>query len=164
MSVAVYCPVYGCQKIAVGQCSSYGGKCSNSYCQTHAKMCDRCARFQHENNLVKYEMMIDGIARRAKNDAWTPRIATFFYLALMLIAATAVICFFVTIGNVLITFLVFLIEIVVSLIPIFWHAAKTRERIDDEVTELERKNPGFLEAYELWKTKEREKIPDSTGI
>jgi hypothetical protein len=164
MNVAAYCSVYGCPKTLVEQCEGYGGKCNNFYCKIHTKLCDRCTRLQHENNLAKYEQMIDGISRQAKIDAWTPGLATLFYLLLLMIGTTAMLCFFVTIGNMLITFLVFVVEVAILLTPIFWHATKTRERVEDEVNELERKNPGFLEAYEIWKVKQREKMPVSSGI
>ena len=99
----------------------------------------------------KYKGTLQNLFRRAKKECWTISIASFVYLMVGLIVFTVILrVFFFSFGNIFIDFLIFLIEIVALLTPIFFYHRKTVEFVQNECLELESDNPGICEAFDEW--------------
>lgn len=114
------------------------------------------------DNFQKYKGTLQNLARRAKDDCWTPGFATLFYMLVALLALTIIArIFFFSFGNLLIDFFVFLAEAVAVLALILRYHRKTVEYMRGEVLELEPANPGIYEAFEEWQQRFKDSVPDS---
>src|SRR5688572_30152631 len=114
------------------------------------------------DNFQKYKAALQNLSRRAKDDCWTPTMATVFYIMLGVLALTIVLrVFFFSFGNMLIDFFVFLAEALAILALILWYHRKTVEYMRSEVLELEPSNPGISEAFEEWQQRFKDSVPDS---
>lgn len=114
------------------------------------------------DNFQKYKGTLQNLSRRAREACWTTGFATLFYMLVGLLAATIIArVFFFSFGNLLIDFFVFLAEAVAVLAPILRYHRKTVEYMRDEVLALEPSNPGIYEAFEQWRQRFKDSIPDS---
>jgi hypothetical protein len=113
------------------------------------------------DNFQKYKGTLQNLSRRAKDACWTPALATLVFLLVGLLALTITVrvCF-VSFGNLLVDFFVFLAEAIAILAPIFWYQRKTVEYMRGEVLELETTNPGISEAFEEWQQRFKDSVPD----
>jgi hypothetical protein len=114
------------------------------------------------DNFQKYKGTLQNLSRRAKDDCWTAGFATLFYMLVALLAATIIArVFFFSFGNLLADFFVFLAEAVAVLALILRYHRKTVEYMRGEVLALEASNPGIYEAFEEWRRRFRDSIPDN---
>jgi hypothetical protein len=114
-----------------------------------------------QDNFEKYKGTLQYLSKRAKEDCWTTPLATIFYMLIGLLIVTIILrVFFFSFGNMLIGFFIFLIEAVAILIPILWFHRQAQEYMQNKCFELERDNPGICEAFDEWKRRVRESLPD----
>lgn len=112
------------------------------------------------DNFDKYEGMIKELSRESGRMAWSSGNSTIFYILLLVIAATIVACIFFPFANMLIMLFIFIAEGIALFVPLALYHHKASVYMQDKCLELEATHPGISEAYEEWKRRILEKIPD----
>ena len=104
-------------------------------------------------NFHKHKATINGIYRQAKDDLWTPQLATVVLLlgGILIVTIFFNIAFF-SFGGWFVSFIVYFIEALAPLILLFLHQRKVYETVREKALELEATNPGIYEAYEEWRS------------
>jgi hypothetical protein len=104
------------------------------------------------DNFKAYKGTINGLYHRAKDDLWTPKLATVVLLlgGILIITIFFNIAFF-SFGGWFVSFIVYFIEALAPLILLFLHQRKVYETVREKALEMEATNPGIYEAYEEWR-------------
>ena len=165
MSAHVSCPVFGCPKTSVAQCTGYRRACDRLYCQTHTKgtLCDRCTNLKQEAMKAGYREMLKSLERRAYTESLTAGIIALCSFSLLLLIS-AIACAYLQKSDqsYLPIFVISLAGAILGFIgTLTWYLMKAREYMRAESVELDLTHPGFYDYYQQWQAK-IDRITDST--
>jgi uncharacterized membrane protein len=106
------------------------------------------------DNLEKHKGTINEIYRQTKEELWTTEFATLVLLLFALLFLTIVLnVVFFSFGNLLITFLIYLVETAAPLVVLYLHQRKIYEIVREKTSALDSAQPGISEAYDEWRSK-----------
>ncbi len=108
------------------------------------------------DNFAKYKVLLKQLSQESNQAVWTSGTWMIVIMFLLLIIATAIIRIFVPFADMLITFFIFLAEVIALLIPVLIYHHKAGEYMRERCLELDTANQGLYEAYEEWKQRFRE--------
>jgi hypothetical protein len=105
------------------------------------------------DNFEKHKEAINRLYRETKDVLWTPQFATLVLLSFGILVFTIFLNFvYFSFGNLLIAFLVYLLEAVLPFVLLIFHQRKVYETVREKAFELEAANPGIYKAYEEWRS------------
>ena len=103
-------------------------------------------------NLETHRETIDGLYRQAKDELWTPPLATLLLLFAGILIATVFFNIAVfSFGHWAIALAVYLIEAVIPLIVLYRHRQKVYETVAAKALAMDADNPGIYQAFEEWR-------------
>ncbi|HVE58418.1 MAG TPA: hypothetical protein VNB22_16415, partial [Pyrinomonadaceae bacterium] len=106
------------------------------------------------DNFEKHKGTINEIYRQTKEELWTTEFATLVLLLFAVLFLTIVLnLVFFSFGNLLITFLIYLAEIVAPLGVLYHHQRKIYEIVREKTSAMNAAQPGISEAYDEWRSK-----------
>ncbi len=106
------------------------------------------------DNLEKYKGTINEIYRQTKEELWTTEFATLVLLLFAVLFLTILVnVVFYSFGNLLITFLIYLVEIAAPIVVLYRHQQQIYTIIRAKTSAMNPAQPGISEAFEEWLSK-----------